>query len=197
MRIAVYGGSFDPPHRAHLLAVDHVLATGQVDRVLVVPVYRHAFSKQMAPFDDRVRMCELTFDRHPNVEICAIEAELPPPSFTVQTLEALGARFPGATLRFVVGADALRDSHKWHRFERVVELAPLIVLGRVGVPHPGAPEPVLPGASSSEIRERLAAWRGDAAGRAELLEVLSPAVLEFIERRRLYGVRQSTTGSRV
>lgn len=189
MRLAVYGGSFDPPHRAHSLAVDHVLRSGAAERVLVVPVFQHAFSKQMAPYEHRVRMCQLAFSGRPEVEVSTIEAELEPPSYTVHTLRALRARHPDAELRFVVGTDALTEKHKWHRFEEVCELAPLLVLGRVGVEYPGGPEPVLPDVSSTEVRRRLEAFDGTEEATRRLCELIAPEVLAYIVAQGLYGVR--------
>lgn len=186
MRLAVYGGSFDPPHRAHVLAVEHVLSTGQADRVLVVPVFQHAFDKRMEPFEHRVRMCEIAFAGRPGVEVSAIEAELPRPSFTVRTLRALEERYPAAELRFLVGADALRDSPKWRSFDELERRAPLIVLGRVGVDHAGAPEPVLPGVSSTEVRSWLA-QRSNHEARERLARDVPAAVLEYIDAHGLYA----------
>jgi nicotinate-nucleotide adenylyltransferase len=59
MRVAVYGGSFNPPHVAHQLALTYVLATAQVDEVWMVPTFKHPFDKALAPFSDRAKMCEL------------------------------------------------------------------------------------------------------------------------------------------
>lgn len=187
MRLAVYGGSFDPPHQAHVLAAEHVLQSGEVDRVLVVPVFRHAFHKRMEPFEHRVRMCERAFAGLDGVEVSTIEAELPAPSYTVQTLRALRRRYPDAELRFVVGTDAVQESHKWHRFDEVCRIAPLIVLGRVGVEHLGGPEPVLPDVSSTEIRAVLR----ERAGRAQddpspQLAAVPQSVLAYIDEHGLY-----------
>lgn len=186
MQLAVYGGSFDPPHRAHVLAAKHVLATGQADRVLVVPVFQHAFNKHMEPFEHRLRMCEIAFGGIDDVEVSAIEGELPTPSYTVQTLRALHERYPRAQLRFVVGADALRESHKWRSFDELRQIAPLIVLGRVGIPHPEAPEAVLPDVSSTEVRS----WLGQRhlrEAREELAREVPAGVLDYIEAHGLYA----------
>ena len=187
MRLAVYGGSFDPPHRAHVLAVEHVLRTRQAEAVLVVPVFRHAFGKRMEAFEHRVRMCELAFEHTAGVEVSPIEAELPAPSYTVQTLRALRERYPTSELRFVVGTDAVQESHKWHLFDEVCRIAPLIVLGRVGVEHPGGPEPFLPDVSSTEIRAALRGRGGRAQDAASPhLDAVPKPVLAYIDEHGLY-----------
>ncbi|HEU5073454.1 MAG TPA: adenylyltransferase/cytidyltransferase family protein, partial [Polyangiaceae bacterium] len=67
VRVAVYGGSFDPPHVAHQAAVRLVANLDEIDRVLVLPVFEHAFDKSLASFEHRVRMCELCMLEQPNV----------------------------------------------------------------------------------------------------------------------------------
>lgn len=185
MRVAVYGGSFDPPHVAHVLAVAYALAVGGFERVVVVPVFAHAFAKPLAPYLDRVRMCELAVAKLSSVDVSTVEARLPSPSFTLQTLEQLAREQPDWELRLIVGADVLAETHKWHRFERVVELAPLFVLGRQGHPHPAAPLGVLPEVSSSQVRALFARSSSPAVERA-LTALVPRLVLEHARARGLY-----------
>lgn len=180
-RIAVFGGSFNPPHVGHVLAAVYLLSVCAVDRVLVVPVYRHAFGKELAPFEARLQMCRLAMEWIAGVEISAIEREIGGESRTLHTIEALLQRQPKRRLRLVIGADVLDDREQWHRFDRIAELAPPIVLGRVGFAHPEAPPAVLPEVSSSELRELIAAGE---MGKTEML--LAATVREYIEANRLY-----------
>jgi nicotinate-nucleotide adenylyltransferase len=186
MDVAFYGGSFNPPHVAHVLAASYVLTTGAFDKLLVVPVHAHALDKQLAPFDDRARMCELALGWLPRVEVSRIESELPLPSRTLYTLQALKERHPDWAMRLVIGADVLLETQKWHAFERVAELAPPLILGRVGIQHPDAPPPILPDVSSTRVRELLA--RGAAPDASRELERLVPrTVLEYIREHGLYA----------
>lgn len=184
MRVAVFGGSFNPPHIAHVLAVTYVASLGLCERVMVVPVHAHAFDKHLAPFSVRLRMCQEAMGFIPGVQISDIEASLPPPNYTLHMLRALSARNPDWQLRLVVGADVLGDSHKWHAWEEVCALAPPIVLGRVGYARPDAPPPVLPDVSSTRIRELLAARSAEA--QAELQLLLPLCVRETIDREALF-----------
>lgn len=179
--VGVFGGSFNPPHLSHVLALVIVLSRFDVERLLVIPSYQHPFAKSLAPYEDRVAMCELAMGWLPRVEISRVEEELGGESRTVRTIEHLRTLYPDKTLRFVMGADIMAESSKWYRFDRIVELAPPIVLGRVGVEYPGAPTPVLPAISSTEVRSRLA--RGDVEG---LRELVPKAVLEYASSKRLY-----------
>ncbi|MCA9583651.1 MAG: nicotinate (nicotinamide) nucleotide adenylyltransferase, partial [Myxococcales bacterium] len=72
-RIAVFGGSFDPPHVSHALVASYVLGGGEVDELYIVPTWRHALDKSFkAPFEHRLRMCELAFAHLRRVSVLAI-----------------------------------------------------------------------------------------------------------------------------
>jgi nicotinate-nucleotide adenylyltransferase len=179
--VAVFGGSFNPPHIAHVMAVTYVLSTEDVERVLVVPTYQHPFAKSLAPYEERLHMCELAMGWIPRVEISRVEQELGGESKTVRTLEHLLKKNEGWKLRLVIGADILVESSKWFAFDRIKEIAPLLVLGRAGVEHDEAPRPILPMVSSTEIRARLAAR--DLKG---LQTVVPRSVLSHIASKGLY-----------
>jgi len=177
--IAVYGGSFDPPHLGHTLACTYVLTGWPVDRVIVVPVGSHAFSKPLSGFEHRYRMCELAFAPLKHVEISRLEQTLPAPNFTLTTLEALAKQHPGASLRLVIGSDLLGETAGWHEFERVRALAPPIVIPRAGYESDQAPGPALPNISSSEVRARLRAG-------ASTDGLLDARVAQYALEHRLY-----------
>lgn len=180
-RVAVFGGSFNPPHVAHALAVVYALQVAPIDEVLVVPVYQHPFSKELAPFEDRLAMCQAAMGWIPHTTISTVERELGGESLTLRTLTRLRDDHPGWSLRLLVGADVLADLPKWHRFDKIAEIAPPFILGRAGVAEAGAPEAMLPRVSSTEVREALA--RGD----VEAVRPLVPArVLDYIEEHGLY-----------
>jgi nicotinate-nucleotide adenylyltransferase len=179
--IAILGGSFNPPHVAHLMAAYWTLATRDVSEVWLLPAYAHPFGKALAPFEDRVRMCELASRGVRGVAVCTAERELaddPLVGKTVRTLEHLVAKHAGYEFSLVVGADILPDTDKWHRWDRVKELARIVVVGREGWPPvPGAPS--LPAISSTEIRARI--------GRGEDVAGLVPRqVLAYVGERGLY-----------
>lgn len=194
-RVAVFGGSFNPPHVAHLLAAVYALSTAPIDEVLVVPVYRHPFSKSLIDFEHRLAMCRLALGWVPRVTVSAAERDLGGESLTLRLVEHLAAAHPGWSLRLLIGADVLADLPKWHRFDRIAELAPPLVLGRVGVvPPPDAGAgigragaipmpsfPALPRVSSTEIRASVAAGALD-----EVRGRLPAAVLDYIAAHGLY-----------
>jgi nicotinate-nucleotide adenylyltransferase len=178
---AILGGSFNPPHVAHVMAAYWVLATQRVSEVWLLPSYVHPFGKALAPFEDRVRMCEIAAALVRGVHVCTAEAELagdPLVGRTARTLEHLVARHPDRRFALVVGADILRDTDKWYRFDRVRELARIVVVGRAGHAGPDA-APALPAISSTAIRERLA--RGE-----DVTPLVPRKVLDYVRERGLY-----------
>jgi nicotinate-nucleotide adenylyltransferase len=181
MRVAFFGGSFNPPHVAHVLAVAYALTTQDIDRVLVVPTFRHPFAKPLAPYDDRVEMCERAMAWMPRVEVSRVEEELGGESKTLRTLEHLKAAHADWSLRLLMGADLLAEAPRWFRFDAVRALAPPMVLGRYGVDTKDAPPPILPAISSTDVRAKIA------AGDWEALAPLVPReVLAIIRARGLY-----------
>jgi nicotinate-nucleotide adenylyltransferase len=180
--VALLGGSFNPPHVAHLMAAYWVLATQRVAEAWLLPTWRHPFGKQLAPWEDRVRMCELAAAALRGLHVCPAEAELaddPLVGKTARTLEHLRAKHPALGFALVVGSDVLPETAKWYRWDRVQELARIVVVGRQGHPEGAERRPLLPPVSSTEIRARI--------GRGEDVSALVPRrVREYIAERGLY-----------
>jgi nicotinate-nucleotide adenylyltransferase len=181
-RVAVFGGSFNPPHVAHVLACALVLSVEDVDRVLVVPAYMHPFSKALAPFDDRAAMCDLAMAWIPGVEVSRVEAELGGESRTLRTLESLSSSHPEWRLRLVIGADILAEAPRWFGFDAIEKIAPPIVLGRAGVAAPGAAAALLPEVSSTQVRAAIARGAWD-----EVEKLVPREVLAYARARGLYA----------
>lgn len=185
MLVGVFGGSFDPPHVGHVLAVTYALVTGGFERVLVVPVFSHPFEKQLVSFDDRVEMCRMAMGWIPGIEVSRIEESLEAPSLTLRTVQRLAEEHPGWKLRLIVGADVLGEASGWHAFDEVKRLAPLFVLARHGAGRSDAPRAVLPDVSSSAVRGLLAR-RGAPETDVELARVVPRSVLAYADAHGLY-----------
>jgi nicotinate-nucleotide adenylyltransferase len=181
VNVYFFGGSFNPPHIAHVLTVAYVLSATDADQVLIVPAFHHPLGKNLAPFEDRLTMCELAMGWIPKAVVSPVERELGGESWTLRTIEHLYQAHPDWKLRLVVGADILTEGRRWHRFERLVELAPLLVLGRQGISHEGAPPALLPEVSSRAIRDAIR------TGHIESIAPLVPRrVLQHVAERGLY-----------
>jgi nicotinate-nucleotide adenylyltransferase len=177
--IGVFGGSFDPPHLAHTLLATYVLAAYPLDRLLVIPTYRHAFAKPLAPYEHRVAMSALAMADVKRVSVSRIEEEIGGNSLTLNTLEELARRNPNVRFRLVMGSDLLSETPRWHRFDRVSAIAPPLIVARAGYRDPAVEGPELPFISSSEIRERIKRDLGTQG-------LLSHAVAQYIKIHGLY-----------
>jgi len=170
-----------------------------------MPAYRAPHKDEQGGTDParRLRMCQLALAGEEGLGACGLEIERGGTSYTVDTLEAVHAKHPGARLTLIVGADTAATLDGWREPARLLELAELAVAARAGagrgrvldavaraagVLAPGAVAPVrfleMPeiDASSSAVRERVA--RGEA-----IEPLVGPAVAAYIEEHRLYRPR--------
>ncbi len=178
--IALFGGSFDPPHCAHVMAMSYVLTCTPCTEAWVLPVFHHAFAKDSAPFDTRLALCRAAFACFGRrVRVLDVESRLPSPSYTVDTLRHLTRRHPGARFHLVVGTDILAETDRWRDFPEVTRLARMLILNR-GAIDPRAVGPVFPPVSSSAIRADLAAGR-------DVSDRVPASVLDLVRKAGLYG----------
>lgn len=179
MKIALYGGAFDPPHVCHLLAATYVLATQPVDELWLVPTHTHPLGKITCSYEDRVEMCaRLLAPLGPRAKVSRAEEELGGQGKTLFLLKHLRAQRPADEFTLVIGADNYRDRKLWYGFEEIERLAALVIVGRQGAPE--LPETIiLPDVSSTEIRRRFAAGEPTA-------HLIPRAVLDYIRQRGLY-----------
>lgn len=184
MRVALFGGSFNPPHVAHQLVALYVLETAGVDQLWMIPCFQHPFEKALEPFEDRRRMCELAAEAlGPRVKVSDVEARLGGESRTLRTVQALRAAHPDVELALVIGSDLEAETATWYGADELRQSVSFIVVGRTGFARPGLL--AMPAISSTEIRERLRAQGNE-------VEALLPRrVLDYIRQRRLYGVTEA------
>jgi nicotinate-nucleotide adenylyltransferase len=179
MRVAIFGGSFNPPHVAHQMAALYVLETAPVDELWLVPAVRHAFGKTLVPFSDRLAMCEAAAAAlGPRVRVSAIERDLGEESRTLRTIRRLQQDHPGTSFSLVIGADLLAEVPSWLGGAELQRTVPFIVVGRAGFDAQVAPV-ALPAVSSRQVRAALAAG-GDVRG------LVPRAVLDYISTHNLY-----------
>lgn len=115
MQIGLFGGTFDPPHRAHSKLVATVLKQGLFDQVWYLPVAIHqqTFAKStMSSVADRVAMLELIQNSQTRIERFEIDSQQP--SHTHTTLRALQKQYSDHTFNFVMGSDQLAKLHLWN-----------------------------------------------------------------------------------
>ncbi len=189
VRVGVYGGSFDPPHAGHLILSADAVRNLALDLLLFVPAATQPFKaerKGSAGPEQRAEMVKIAVGNAKSIAVDTLELTRGGLSYTVDTLEELSRRHPGAELFLIVGEDALNDFEKWKNPERIRELATLAILRR----HSGAEKrPLPPGVveassrlveiSSTEIRERVKAGNS-------IRGFVPEAVENYIEANALY-----------
>ncbi len=197
MNIGVFGGTFDPPHIAHLILAAEAQRQLALDRLLFVLTADppHKRGQPITPIADRLAMLEAALQDEPAFEISRVEMDRPGPHYAVDTLALLQAQYPAACLIYLLGGDSLRDLPSWHRPRDF--LAACCALGVMRRPSDqidgNALESALPGLSaklrfvdaplidiaSHDIRSRIASNR-------PYRFFLPPAVYQIIKSRRLY-----------
>lgn len=174
-RVALFGGSFDPPHLGHVLAACYARVVAQVDQVWVLPVARHAYGKALSPWHQRWNLCQAAFAGLPFVRLCDDELQNPS-GYTFDLLERLQRKHPSDRWWLIGGTDTARDLVNWHRGAELVKLIEVIPVPRRGYDdHPAA----LPEISSSLIRERCK--RGE-----KIDDLVAPAVATLIADNNWY-----------
>ena len=135
MRIAFFGGTFDPPHNGHIGLAQQVIASGHTDKVLFVPTFSppHKFGLPVTPYRHRPAMLRLAVNAQPGVEISDIEARLGKvPSYTFEVMSALEREFPGDRLQLMLGSDSLLQLHSWHMARELVSRWEILTYPRPG-----------------------------------------------------------------
>ena len=197
LRKGLLGGTFNPPHVAHLIVAHIVRETLGLERVLLVPTSVHAFKGEAeASARDRAVMAELAVAGDPALEVDRIEVRRGGISYTVDTLRELREREPDTVWHVIVGQDNLAELSQWRDVDRLPELAQIVLVTRGVVDgSPGAGEPVFGGRltrvrvpaleiSSTILRQRVAEGRS-------IRYWVPPGVEAYIVERGLY--RGSTT----
>lgn len=135
MRLGVFGGSFDPVHTGHLLVAEACREGAALDRVLFVPAARapHKPDGPRADGRHRVEMLSLAVGGHDAFAVSTVELDRGGVSYTVDTLEALRAAHPGATLHLILGPDSLAQFDTWRDPAGILARARIVAVARAGV----------------------------------------------------------------
>jgi nicotinate-nucleotide adenylyltransferase len=133
MRIALFGGSFDPVHHGHLLLAQDALEQLELDRLVFIPAGVNPHKLQSAPIANpgqRLEMLEAATAGVDRFYCDSQELARQGPSYTVDTAESYRTRWPQAQLYLLIGEDNLSKLHTWHRAERLQELVEFVCFGR-------------------------------------------------------------------
>jgi nicotinate-nucleotide adenylyltransferase len=198
-RVGIFGGTFDPPHRAHLAVALAALRQLNLDVLYLVPARTSPLKRHRttAGMRHRAAMVRLLAGKDRRLRLSLMEFRRPGMSFTVETVRAFRKRHPHAELFLLIGEDNLRTFHRWHHPAAILGLATLAVYPRRGTGsrdgrgNRRVPCRMLNGRfddlSSSEIREERR--RGN-----ERRDALLPSVNSYIRRHGLYGADRPGNG---
>lgn len=193
MRIGIFGGSFNPIHNGHAIIAHHIITSGVMDRLwlMVSPVNPLKVDNERQVSDsDRLRMAEMVSRPLENVETSAFEFTMPKPSYTIDTLNALQAKFPDDEFYLIIGADNWVLFDRWRNSEEIIAKYHLLIYPRLGydvvIPENLSDRVTLVNApvielSSTVVRERLAQG-------LSVRYYIPDEVLGYIERHKLYSL---------
>ena len=182
MKTAIFGGTFDPIHTAHLVIAREAADAFHLDRVLFIPAAHPPMKEAGASYEDRFKMVELACAGEPRFEPSRLE-EGAGKSYSINTIERVKSE--NRDVFFIIGSDAFAEIQSWYRWRDVIAAVEFIVVARPGHNY-SAPagarvhrlETIALPVSSSEIRQKLA--RGERPGE------LPGTVTDYIRRRGLY-----------
>jgi nicotinate-nucleotide adenylyltransferase len=196
MKIAIFSGSFDPPHIGHLAVAEYLFQHEHFDEVwFTVTPHNPLKEKQaLSQIATRLEMTKLAVKGHQGFCICDIECSLPQPSYTINTLTALSEQFPQDEFTLIIGADNWENMKHWKEYERIIKEYNIMIYPRKGyevkIPEQypksrfiNAPEVEV---SSTEIRQAVA--KGN-----EVLSFLPKNVYEYIKSHKLYTHEDSSS----
>ncbi len=131
-RIGLFGGTFDPPHEAHLAACLLALKRLALDRVwwLVTPGNPLKDTSGLAPLDERVAAAR-EIARHPRIDVTGVESEIGV-RYSYDTIRYLVSHCPGVHFVWIMGADNLRSFHRWQKWRGIAGMVPIVVIDRLG-----------------------------------------------------------------
>ncbi len=198
MQIGLYGGTFDPPHNAHVKLAEWVRQKLRLDFIYFIPAARHAFKKNshLSPEHIRVKMVKAAISENKHFRLSRIEMDRNGISYTVDTIRGFSKyeNIPAAKLYYIMGIDNLTEFHRWKDPESIAKLVQVVVIRRSVPDNPKVinrykkkvtflVSPIID-ISATEIREMVN--KG-----LDIFDFVSPAVNKVIREYRLYQDLQS------
>ncbi len=188
MKLAILGGRFDPPHIGHFLIAWQTLELyPEIDKVIFVPAFKHAWNPITASAQDRMSMIKSSLEK--GMEVSDIEIKRQKTSYAIDTVNTLKKK-TNAEIYWIVGSDILPEFHKWKNHEELVRIARFIVFPRdphllpkkipQGFEIVRSPKLLTTNFSSSLIRERV-------KQKKSIKYLVPEAVEEYIKKHNLYA----------
>jgi len=182
-KIGIFGGTFDPIHHGHLILAREALELLELESVIFIPVAAspHKLNQKLASADARLEMLRVALAKEDGFNFDPIELHRPPPSYAIDTVEALRQRERDAEFFYLVGEDNVDRLSTWHRFSELSKMVQFVVLARSGIKteHPYRTIRRLLDISATNIRNRIAGGRS-------IRYLVPPGVEEIVRNQKLY-----------
>jgi nicotinate-nucleotide adenylyltransferase len=190
-KIGIFGGTFNPPHVAHLVAAESVCDYLKLDKMLFVPaaIPPHKLNEEIIPAELRLQMVRLAIRDNSMFEVCDIELRRGGPSYSIDTVVELKRKFPGDDFFFIIGMDLLNDLCSWKNPDKILDECSVVVINRPGFALASFDKDLLRRVelvnvpnidiSSSDIRRRVRSGKS-------IKFLVSPAVEEYIYANSIY-----------
>ena len=182
-KIAIYGGTFDPVHHAHLILARDAIETLGLDKVILVPAAISPLKKAapVAGGEVRLAMLKAAIKGEPEFEVDECELLRQPPSYTIDTVEEIRQRECDASIYCLIGEDNVEQLPRWHRFADLEKTVRFVVLDRSGKQPLHSYQLIHRriDISATEIRRRV-------AQRESIRYLVPESVEEIVQRKKLY-----------
>ena len=193
MKKCIFGGTFDPPHIGHLLIAQTICEAEEFDKIIFVPANKnpHRSTEISSSVKNRLKMLESAVEGNPHFEISDVELARGGVSYSIDTIQYIKDEhnLKRDELFFLIGSDILKNFHKWHQPEKILEECHVIVALRPGFKPSSIPSWILSNIqfaniprfelSSTQIRKR---WRENKTIRY----MVTQPVWQFINKNSLY-----------
>lgn len=128
MKIGILGGSFDPPHLGHYLAIQQILDfRPDIKKILLMPAFKHQWKPSFTSVSDRIAMLQPFLNE--NIELSEIEIRRKGVSYTIDTIKEIKSQ-ANASLYWIIGSDILAEFHRWEKKEEILKFATFLVFPR-------------------------------------------------------------------
>ena len=134
MEIGLFGGTFDPVHKAHLQCANAALAETAVESIIFIPAASppHKNDDAICSFEHRMRMLRIAVEKYPQFSVSDLEGRRAYPSYTIDTLDAFCRQNKTNRYHFVIGCDAFLEIETWYQWQRIISFLDFIVVIRPG-----------------------------------------------------------------
>jgi len=182
MKIAIYGGAFDPVHHGHLILAREAREMLGLEKIIFVPAAVSPFKESpVASAKLRLSMLQAAIEGENAFVLDDCELRRPPPSYTIDTVEEIRRREFDSEIYYLIGEDNVPALAKWHRFTELEKIVRFVVFDRTGArtkhDYPSVHRRI--DISATEIRKRIASGRS-------IRYLVPPAVEEIIQSEKLY-----------